>query len=104
MDNETRLEEKVSEATISGLLDEALLRVASPNAKYAVPIYIDLHGVSFEIFADGILKFWKSYDKDGNPFTDFIDVSKEDFMLWLRTQSQDKKNAIYSSLRNYEKN
>lgn len=104
MENEARLEDTVTDTTISGLLDKAILKVASPQAKYAVHVYVDRHDVSYLIFADGMTKFWKSRDGDGNPITDFEDVSKEDFMAWLRTQSQEKKKVVYENLSNYQGN
>lgn len=104
MADQTGIEGTISDQKIGNLLEEAILMVQSDKVKHTLPIYIDLHGICYEIFAEGLVRYWKGRDEEDNPITLFADSTKEDFLGWFQTLPQDKKKEIYERLSKYERN
>lgn len=88
-----RLEQK-----IEALLDEAASLV--PQKGKEARLYAT-RGEAYTILNDGIFHYWKSKYSNGDPVTDWKQMSKGDFLSWLDTQPLSVREQVYQNLRTY---
>lgn len=86
------------ESKLVDLLAKAISRASSGTK--AVKLYVS-NGGGYLLFPQKIQRYWRSECKDGDPVTEWEDVSAVSFLDWLHKQAHYVKQQVYTHLKAY---